>query len=149
MTQELIDIIDPKDIVIGQDLEYEDVTFFTDGITKKWSYTIHDAWMGRACVGDLPPTPYNNDIQKYMNKFKDNSDNSDSWDIIYARGYKKMVNTGAIWNKNGGMSISGLECNSGYKSSLPYVNCYSCNNKNCHSSCKCKTSFNEDESFYQ
>jgi len=145
LAQELVDLNpDPNTLVIDQDLEFEDVTWYNN-IAKKWSYTIHDAWMGKACQGDLTKTPYNDDIQTYMNKFKDHSN---EWDITYIRAYKKMVNTGAIWNKNGGFPISGLECYSGYTTSIPKINCNNCN-KLCHTSCRCKTAFNENDSFYQ
>ena len=141
---------DPNTLVIEQDLEYEDVTWYDDivKIAKKWSYTIHDAWMGKACQGDLPKTSYNDDIQKYMNKFKDHSYD---WDITYIRAYKKMINTGAIWNKNGGFPISGLECYSGYESSIPKIKCNICKIKYqaCPKSCKCKNAFSDDISFYQ
>lgn len=150
LAQELAGIIDPKALVIGQDLEYEDVTWYDDitKITKKWMYTIHDAWMGKACQGDVPKTSYNSNIQKYMNKFKDHSH---EWDITYIRAYKKMVNTGAIWNKNGGLPISGLECHSGYESYIPKINCDICNIKyhTCPGSCKCKSAFGDNISFYQ
>lgn len=153
------DILDQElvDLNLNLDLEYEDITWY-DSITnvaKKWSYTIHDAWMGKACQGDLPKTLYNDNIQKYMNKFKDHSH---EWDITYIRAYKKMVNTGAIWNKNGGFPISGLECHSGYTktmlkatySKVPNINCNTCNNKErCQKYCKCKTAFYENDSFYQ
>jgi len=148
LAQELVDLNpDPNTLVIEQDLEYEDVTWYDNitNIAKKWTYTIHDAWMGKACQGDLPKTSYNDDIKTYMNKFKDHSN---EWDITYIRAYKKMVNTGAIWSKSGGLPISGLECRSGYRSYIHKINCNTCN-KSCHKSCKCKTLFNENESFYQ
>lgn len=149
LTQELIELNpDPQTLVTEQDLEFDDVTWYDD-ITKnvkKWTYTIHDAWMGKACAGDLPKTPYNIDIQTSMNKFKDHSN---EWDITYIRAYKKMVNTGAIWNKNGGFPISGLECFSGYKSHIPKIRCFNCNKITCHKSCKCRSAFNENQSFYE
>jgi hypothetical protein len=150
LENELIELNpDPQTLVIEQDLEYEDVSWYDNiaNSAKKWTYTIHDAWMGKACQGDLPKTSYNDNIQKYMNKFKDHSN---EWDITYIRAYKKMVNTGAIWNKNGGLAISGLECYSGYKSMIPKINCNICSKtKVCHESCKCKSAFADDISFYQ
>lgn len=143
LDQELIGINDPKALVLDQDLEYEDVTLYTNtNISKKWHYTIHDAWMGKACQGDIdiPNTSYNNQIRISMNSFKDNSK---KWDTVYIRAYKKMINTGAIWNKNGGFAISGLECNSGYSNSNR-IN----KHKKCNLLCKCKTSFDDNSSFY-
>ena len=148
--EELIDLNpDPKALVINQDLEFEDVTWYDDitKIAKKWTYTIHDAWMGKACQGDLPKTSYNIRIGISMNKFKDKPK---EWDTVYIRAYKKMVNTGAIWNKQGSLSISGLECHSGYES-IYKINCHICNTKYtlCPESCKCKTAFDDNEIFYQ
>lgn len=153
LDQELVELNpDPNTLVTNQELELEDVTWYDDvtKIAKKWMYTIHDAWMGKACQddSDLPKTDYNNQIRISMNKFKDDSK---EWDTTYIRAYKKMINTGAIWNKKGGFPISGLECNSGYESYIPKINCRICNIKynTCHRSCKCKTAFNENEAFYQ
>ena len=158
LAQELVDPLlgaDPKAVVVGQDLEYEDVTWYNDTtkIAQKWPYTIHDAWMGKACQGDVPKTPDNDRISSCMNRFKDNPS---EWDRTYIRAYKKMINTGAIWNKNGGYAISGLECNSGYNSTLPHMDCRICNLKNnrheylfgCPKSCKCKSSFDDTVAFY-
>lgn len=143
LAQELAD--DP-----ALDLEFEDVTLHQSA--KKWTYTIHDAWMGKACQGDVAKTSYNNEISSCMNRFKDSPQ---EWDKTYIRAYKKMVNTGAIWNRNGGFAISGFECNSRYTSTLPNIDCKMCNRNNnpkirskCPKSCKCKSSFTDQEAFY-
>lgn len=147
ITQELPDLGDPTALVTGDDVEFEDVTWYdvNTNISKKWTYTVHDAWMGSACQGILQESTVNTNIQTYMNNF---NDNVNEWNTIYTRAYKKMVNTGAIWNKSGSFSISGLECHSGYNSPNSNVNCKKCNVYNCPPSCKCKTAFNETESFY-
>lgn len=133
---------------IDQALEFEDVTWYDDitKIAKKWFYTVHDAWMGKACQGDLPDTDYNNKIKEYMNKFKNHPE---KWDKVYIRAYKKMVNTGANWSKYGSFAINGQECGSGYKSTIRNVRCYFCNIFTCDSSCKCKTAFDDNSIFYE
>jgi len=159
LVQELIipdvGVGNPDLLVINPDTEYEDVSWYNavTKIAKKWQYTVHDAWMGKACQRDIDNTSYNNMISIYMNKYKNNMD---EWNIAYIRAYKKMMKIGAKWYKKGGLMISGLECNSGYISDIPNVNCMICNNKNykneyvnnCPKSCRCKTSFKESESFY-
>lgn len=144
LAQELPDIGDPNALVTGVDVEFEDVTWIFN-TAKKWPYTVHDAWMGSACQGALQESTVNTNIQTYMNNFKNNVN---EWNTIYTRAYKKMVNTGAIWNKSGAFPISGLECRSGYNSPDPNVDCKKCNKDECHISCKCKTAFNETETFY-
>lgn len=152
--QELPDNGDPDELVTGEDIEYKDVTWYDNDTLKEWPYTVHDAWMGKACQKTLPETPINNDISVFMNIFKNNHN---EWNQVFTRAYKKMINTGAIWNKRGALSISGLECNSGYKSNLRNVNCFWCNFKNfrkefmfnCHTTCKCKSAFKDDDIFYE
>jgi len=144
---ELGGVLDPKALVTGIDTEFEDISWYngtTNIVYKKWQYTIHDAWMGKACQKDLPQTDYNIKIGNSMNTFKNNQN---TWETTYIRAYKKMVNTRAIWCAYGPYAITGDECHSGYVSSLPNVNCKLCK-VNCPSSCRCKTAFNETEKFY-
>lgn len=146
---------DPNAPVVGQGLEFEDVTWYDDTthIAQQWPYTIHDAWMGKACQRDVPMTRDNDLISRFMNRFKDDPS---YWNKVYIRAYKKMVNTGAIWSKNGAYAISGLECRSGFDSTLPHVDCRKCKFQNddrrylyqCPKSCKCKSSFGDTETFY-
>jgi len=145
----------PDLLVINPDTEYEDVTWYNDvtKIAKKWQYTVHDAWMGKACQRDIAKTADNEKIGIYMNKYKNNME---EWNVAYTRAYKKMMKIGASWYKKGGLIISGLECNSGYISNIPNVNCVLCNLKtysgnyanNCPKSCRCKTAFADDAVFY-
>lgn len=146
--------------IFGQraDVEALDLFINTDPIdvtvnntTQKWMYTVHDAWMGKACQNELPMNNNNLQIKHAMNKFKIQSD----WDKVYIRAYKKMVNNKANWATPDGYPITGHECRSGYKSSLN-VSCTNCDihyfnhyKYNCHSSCKCTTSFSETDIFYE
>jgi hypothetical protein len=145
----------PDLLVINPDTEYEDVSWYNDvtKIAKKWQYTVHDAWMGKTCQRDIEKTANNEMIGMYMNKYKNDIV---EWNKAYARAYKKMIKTGANWYKKGGLSITGLECNSGYKSKMLNVSCSLCNSKNyrseysgvCPVSCRCKTAFADDAAFY-
>jgi len=155
LTQEIVDplggVLDPKAVVGGPDTEFEDVTWFNQStISKKWDYTIHDAWMGKACQNDIEKSITNDNIGEYMRKFRDYPN---YWNKIYIRAYKKMINTGATWNKHGGMPIHGKECISGFVSDI-HENCKLCHANEygdlfkCPQSCRCKTSFNSTEIFY-
>lgn len=157
ITQELVDFA-PDNLLTDQDLEYEDVTWYSTtnvsknmGGTKRWTYTVHDAWMGKACQGDLEPTDYNKEIQKWMNRFKNNMTD---WNIVYTRAYKKMVNLGAKWSTPGGMQITGNECVSGFMpsgvSNVSKSDCSICkvNIWDCIKICMCKTAFKTSSQFY-
>jgi hypothetical protein len=141
----------PDLLVIDPDREYEDVSWYNDvtKIAKKWQYTVHDGWMGKACQRDIEKTSNNEMIGVYMNKFKNDIA---EWNKAYARAYKKMMKTGANWYKAGGFIISGLECPSGYISSIPKVSCVTCSKRGygqiCPKSCRCKTAFADNAAFY-
>jgi hypothetical protein len=143
-------VLDPKAVVGGPDTEFEDVTWFNQStISKKWDYTIHDAWMGKACQNDIEKSITNDNI----------GDICGNLEIIQIIGIKstlehiKMINTGATWNKHGGMPIHGKECTSGFISDI-HENCKLCHVNEygdlfkCPRSCRCKTSFNSTEIFY-
>jgi hypothetical protein len=101
---DLGDTVQDNDIIHGEEFELEDVSFFLPSrgkikpMYKKWIYTIHDAWMGKACNGDLSKENYNLEIQKWMNTFRKNSK---EWNLIYSLAYKKMINLGVSWSKHG------------------------------------------------
>lgn len=160
LAQEIVDPLglnDPNAFVGGQDIEYEDVTWYNaSGIAKKWEYTVNDAWLGKACQGDFDKSDIkhraNINIGKSMHAFRDSPT---YWNTVYIRAYKKMINIGAIWNKKGGFAITGNECVSGYISTIANVDCRICKVKvnykfpsSCPSTCKCKTAFSETDSFY-
>lgn len=155
LAQEIIDptgLNDPNALVGGPDFEYEDVTW-ADVAVRKWEYTVHDAWMGKACQGDLVESDYNVNIGKSMQAFRDSAE---YWNTVYIRAYKKMVNIGAIWNRRGALPITGDECVSGYTSTNPDVDCRNCRPKrdsrrtlfDCPSCCTCKTAFSESQMYY-
>lgn len=147
-------------LVIDLDTEMEHVSWFSKNLTsKKWLYTVHDAWMGKACQRKVKPNiDYHNfgnvvNIGNSMNDFKNNAT---YWNQIYIRAYKKMVNTGAKWSIK--MSITGDECPSGYISALKtlILDCSKCdekarmsNNYNCNTNCKCKTGMSNSVKFYE
>lgn len=151
--KEVPDVGNPNVLVKGEDFEYEDVTWRVNNVTRKWGYTIHDAWMGQACQGGLQKTMINEQIRISMNKFRTQSW---EWDRVFIRAYKKMINLGATWYKNGGYAISGLECPSGYISDVISALCFRCSFKNemknyksdCPPTCRCITSFYNTDHFY-
>lgn len=137
---------------VNIDIELVDVEL-TSPVSKneKWHYTLHDAWMGKACQHALTATSYNTQIGNAMNNFKDNSTN---WDSTYITAYKKMVNIGARWVGKKGYPITGLECKK-YTSTVVKTDCRFCNvnfstfsRYKCPSSCKCSTAFAETQEFY-
>lgn len=107
------DLENKKDntLVNDEEFKYEDVTFSSvitfpffgknrnSTIYHLWRYTIHDAWMGKACMGDVK----NIKIANAMNNFKNNIT---MWNTIYVSAYKKMINLGATWSSHGKMSLS-------------------------------------------
>jgi hypothetical protein len=142
-------------LVINLDTEMEHVSWFSkDLTTRKWLYTVHDAWMGRACQRNVPQTPNNIQIGTAMNNFQNNIP---AWDTAYIRGYKKMVNTGANWAVPGGLAITGDECPSGYVSAIKLLSldCSKCSEVNrrdgtysCSLNCKCATGMSNSAKFY-
>lgn len=151
----LMGIQTPDALVIDLDTEMEHVSWFSkDLTTRQWLYTVHDAWMGRACQRKVPQTPNNIQIGLAMNNFQTNVP---AWDIAYIRGYKKMVNTGANWAVPGGLAITGDECPSGYVSAIKLLNldCSKCSEVNrrdgtysCSLNCKCATGMSNSAKFY-
>jgi hypothetical protein len=100
-------IIDPKALITDLGLPTEDVTWFDkNSISRQWNYTINDAYLGLACQRKLENTVYNKEIGDSMNLFKVNSN---AWNIVYIRAYKKMINTGVNWATVGGFAITGDE----------------------------------------
>jgi hypothetical protein len=151
----LMGVQEPEALVIDLDTEMEHVSWFSkDLTTRQWLYTVHDAWMGRACQRKVPQNANNIQIGAAMNNFQTNVP---AWDLAYIRGYKKMVNTGANWAVPGGLSITGDECPSGYVSAIKLLNldCSKCSEVNrrdgtysCSLNCKCATGMSNSAKFY-
>ena len=151
---------EPDALVLDLDTEMEDVSWFSKNLTsRKWIYTVHDAWMGKACQRKVKANiDYHNygnvvNIGNSMNNFKNNAT---YWNEIYIRAYKKMVNIGANWSVK--MSITGDECPSGYISALKTLtlDCSKCDERsrrdgtyNCNRNCKCKTGMSNSVKFYE
>jgi len=147
--------IDQNALVTDLGLPTEDITWFDSKfISRPWNYTINDAYLGLACQGKLENTEYNKKIRISMNTFKNSKE---SWDTMYIRAYKKMINTGVNWSVKGGLAITGDECPSGYKiNNVVNMNCVLCNEKarisgtyKCLANCKCSSAFNHDVAFYE
>ena len=134
--------------------ETETVDVEWSSTPKTWPYTLNDAWLGKACMKDHSQNANDIQIEHAMNKFRNSSL---SWDLVYIKAYKKMVNLGAKFSTRGGYPITGHECPSGYRSLQPNTNCKPCNmnyknfklSTKCHTSCQCSTSFAKDVPFYQ
>lgn len=151
----LMGIVDPNALVIDLENEMERVSWFSKDLTsRQWFYTVHDAWMGRACQRKVPQTANNIDIGLSMNLFRNNMTH---WNVVYTRAYKKMVNTGVSWAFENGLSITGEECPSGYVSALKglVLDCSQCTELhvkngtyNCSNNCKCKTGMSNSVRFY-
>ena len=145
-------VLDPLALITDLGLPTEDVTWYDDKfMSKQWNYSINDAYLGQACQGKLEKTADNISIGNSMNKFKTSTS---SWDTVYVRAYKKMMNTGVNWAIKNGFAITGDECKSGYVSSAK-ESCLKCDEiarrtktYNCPASCKCTTSFNNTVEFY-
>jgi hypothetical protein len=152
----LMGTVDNNALVIDVEADMEDVSWFSKDLTpRQWWYTVHDAWMGRTCQGKVEQTESNVRISNAMRQF---SGNSAEWDIVYIRAYKKMVSTGAEWAVEGGYSITGDECPSGYVPALKglVLDCSLCNEVarrtgtyNCSSNCKCRTGMSNSVRFYE
>jgi hypothetical protein len=151
----LMGVQNPDALVIDLDTEMEHVSWFSkDLTTRQWLYTVHDAWMGRACQRKVPQTADNIQIGMAMKNFQTNVP---AWDTAYTRGYKKMVNTGANWAVPGGLAITGDECPSGYVSAIRLLklDCSKCSETNrrdetysCSLNCKCATGMSNSAKFY-
>ena len=151
----LFGITNPDAFIIDLDTEKEDVTWFGKNLnTKRWLYTVNDAWLGLACQNKLPVNDHNTRIGNAMNSFKNNSA---EWDKVYIRAYKKMINVGANWSIQNGFPITGDECKSGYVSALKgtVLDCSNCDENakrsgtyKCDRNCKCKTAFSNSVKFY-
>lgn len=146
----------PEALVIDLNTEMEHVTWYNkDFVSKKWIYTVHDAYMGQACRGKVTQTADNIRIGKAMDAFQNN--NTFAWDTTYIRAYKKMVNTGANWAVPGGFAITGDECPSGYVPAIKglVLDCSKCSEVSrrngtysCSSNCKCTTGMSNSAKFY-
>jgi hypothetical protein len=151
----LMGVLSPDALVIDLDTEMEHVSWFSKDLTsRRWLYTVHDAWMGRACQRKVPVNANNTRIGNAMSMF---SVNSTDWDVTYIRAYKKMVSTGVNWATNGGFAITGDECPSGYVSALKglVLDCSKCDEKsrrdgtyNCSLNCKCATGMSNSVKYY-
>lgn len=151
----LFGVTNPDAFIINLDTENEDVTWFDKKLnTKRWLYTVNDAWLGLACQNKLPVNEHNTKIGNAMNSFKNNSA---EWDKVYIRAYKKMINVGANWSIQNGFPITGDECKSGYVSALKgmVLDCSNCDENakrsgtyKCDRNCKCKTAFSNSVKFY-
>lgn len=151
----LMGIENPDALVIDLDTEMEHVSWFSKDLTsRKWIYTVHDAWMGRACQRKVPQTQNNIEIGTSMNNFQFDTL---KWDTTYITAYKKMINTGATWAYPNGFAITGDECPSGYVPAIKglILDCSKCTEKNrrdgtyeCSSNCKCSTGMSNSVKFY-
>jgi len=153
--QRAVDLFEDDAIDIIADNELIDIELVNDPINNqtKWMYTMHDAWMGKACQNALENTKYNKDIRKAMLRFKDSVT---EWNQVYTEAYKKMVSIGVEWSSKKGYPITGYECNSGYKSIIAKEKCTMCNTNyqnikkyKCPASCVCSSAFSKDATFYE
>lgn len=152
-TMLVLGVNDPNALLVDLDTEMEHVSWFNRAsVSRRWVYTVNDAWLGLACQNRLPVTDYNTEISQAMNTFQNSVPD---WDITYIRAYKKMVNTGASWSNQ--FAITGDECPSGYVSAVKGVSldCSLCDQTarrtgtyNCPVNCKCKTAFSNSVRFY-
>lgn len=118
----------------------------------RWPYTVHDAWMGKACQGITG----DKSVHSAMNLFKNNGFR---WNRIFMTAYKKMININANWVGGKGFPIVGEECPSGYVSYRVSVSCKNCDIKpnynanstlpTCDRTCKCGTRLADDAKFYE
>lgn len=153
--QKTVDRFELDVVDIIADNELLSVKLVNDPINNQtiWMYTVHDAWMGKACQKALANTKYNNDIRKAMLRFKDSVT---EWNQEYTKAYKKMVSIGVQWSIKKGYPITGYECKSGYKSIITKEKCNMCNidyanikKYKCPKSCVCSTAFSETATFYE
>lgn len=134
----------PPEILMFQDVRWTDPKLHYQ---KPWFYSVHDAWMGKACQGSLQPTSDNLRIQRAMKHYQ----NPNHWNPAYVSAYKKMMSIGVTWAFKDGFTINGYECPSGYHSSTAQqtVNCnLICNAKNataCPSYCLCKYQYKDTD----
>lgn len=141
--------------------EYINVDYFPKkhGVPK-WSYTVHDAWMGRACQDKTKK----DELIVAMRTFR--SDQK-YWNRVFERAYKKMINLNVNWAYKNGFPITGKECRNSRDSDNKTINCYACEfiptfgdlsfrmfNKTiikseCDPSCKCFTELRDNDLFYE
>jgi hypothetical protein len=141
-----------NEINIDSEPEFEKIDVEWVNPSRTWKHTVNDAWLGKACQKDLVMTDYNQEINIAMNKFKNSLL---EWHSVYSIAYKKMINIGAQWAIQGGYAISGIECKS-YRSLINKINCRLCNmdyfnflKRKCDDSCKCFSSFADNDIFYE
>ena len=124
------------------------VEVIENGLAKLWNYTVNDAWLGMGCRGEVKQEEVFTSMNKFKNSYND-------WAGVYSRAYKKMVSIGALWSHYGGYPITGLECPSGYISTVRGVKCNMCiipfrvfsTGIVCPKACVCKTAIRNEEVF--